>query len=205
MRRTVDLTGRVFGSWKVLRRAPGVGKARWLCRCVCPRRTTREVLAASLLNGKSISCGLCYSGRKSVLDRFWEKVDVRGPDECWPWLGATAKGYGRFSARPGHVMSAPQFAWELAHAEPFPEGMDAAHSCNNRLCCNEAHIEAQTRQQNIKYAGDLGRLAGRKYFNSTKTHCVRGHKFTPGNTLYDRGRRVCRKCRAIRRAKYRRR
>ena len=28
-------------------------------------------------------------------DRFWPKVDVRGPDECWPWrAGTNGVGYG---------------------------------------------------------------------------------------------------------------
>jgi len=30
--------------------------------------------------------------------RYWSKVDVRGLDECWPWIGLiTRKGYGFFS------------------------------------------------------------------------------------------------------------
>ena len=29
--------------------------------------------------------------------RFWAKVDVCGPDECWPWMaGLSGNGYGRF-------------------------------------------------------------------------------------------------------------
>ena len=32
---------------------------------------------------------------KSVEERFWEKVDRRGPDECWPWT-AYSDRYGYF-------------------------------------------------------------------------------------------------------------
>ncbi len=39
---------------------------------------------------------------ESTLARFWAKVDVRGPDECWPWRGATdPKGYGNCILLPG--------------------------------------------------------------------------------------------------------
>lgn len=32
---------------------------------------------------------------RPLLDRFWEKVDRLGPDECWPWTGSVDQhGYG---------------------------------------------------------------------------------------------------------------
>lgn len=37
--------------------------------------------------------------RQAPADRFWSKVDKRGPDECWPWKAAVRKksqGYGAF-------------------------------------------------------------------------------------------------------------
>ena len=27
---------------------------------------------------------------------LWGKVDKRGQDECWPWIGSINQGYGRF-------------------------------------------------------------------------------------------------------------
>lgn len=64
----IDLTGERFNRWTVLRRAEdrisdtGVPVRQWLCRCSCG--TEKPVLASSLRQGKSRSCG-CL--RKEVL------------------------------------------------------------------------------------------------------------------------------------------
>jgi hypothetical protein len=35
--------------------------------------------------------------KKALEERYWEKVDKRGDDECWPWLAAKhERGYGQF-------------------------------------------------------------------------------------------------------------
>lgn len=37
---------------------------------------------------------------RSIAEQFWEKVDRRGDDECWPWTGSrTAAAYGLFGKR----------------------------------------------------------------------------------------------------------
>ena len=33
------------------------------------------------------------------VSRFWSKVDIQGPNDCWNWLTGKCKGYGRFSIR----------------------------------------------------------------------------------------------------------
>lgn len=55
-----DLTGRVFGRLTVIRRLTEEegarrGQPKWLCQCECGRQTTP--LTASLLSGKTKSCG----------------------------------------------------------------------------------------------------------------------------------------------------
>ena len=55
--RTSDLVGRTFNNWTVLRfdkNTPN-GPTYWFCRCSCG--TERTVIAASLINGHSSSCG----------------------------------------------------------------------------------------------------------------------------------------------------
>lgn len=52
----IDLTGKRFGYWTVLKRAPNKGKrVFWLCRCVCGN--VKIVQGTSLKNGVSKSCG----------------------------------------------------------------------------------------------------------------------------------------------------
>jgi len=55
--RVKDLTGRRFGRLTVVRRngASNAGKALWLCRCDCGGSKT--TLSASLLRGRTTSCG----------------------------------------------------------------------------------------------------------------------------------------------------
>lgn len=61
MGKLVDLTGKTFGRWMVMYRAPNRidadGKTRvWFhCKCECGKEA--DVNAASLRNGKSLSCG----------------------------------------------------------------------------------------------------------------------------------------------------
>jgi hypothetical protein len=122
--------------------------------------------------------------RRTLEQRFWEKVDRRGPDECWPWLASTdGKGYGSF--RVGKHQRAHRFAYELLIG-PIPAGLVIDHLCRNRACVNPAHMEPVTPLENQR-RGIHG--------NSKKTHCPQGHPYDDGNTYRYRGRRICKACR----------
>jgi len=72
--------------------------------------------------------------------RFWDKVDRRGPDECWEWQGyRDVYGYGSFSVWPSRV-SASRFAFEDTFGVLAADEV-ARHRCDNPPCCNPAHLE----------------------------------------------------------------
>lgn len=86
---------------------------------------------------------------RPVADRFWEKVERKGPDECWPWTGARVPdGYGRFTVRVGKVVTASRYAYELTHGEIGSPEIMVRHRCDNPPCCNPAHLVRGVALQN---------------------------------------------------------
>lgn len=132
--------------------------------------------------------------------RFWAKVDRRGPDECWPWLGNVAQGgYGSISVN-NHNRRASRISWELEHKRPFPAGMHALHSCDNPPCVNPAHIRPGTPDDNAKDAVARKRHA-RVYHPDLPISGPprkRGHPYSIDNAYRNpNGSVECRACRAI--------
>lgn len=124
--------------------------------------------------------------------RFWSYVNKSGPGSCWNWTGGMSHdGYGvlRIANRTAYM---PRFSYELAHG-PIPSGMEPDHLCRNRACVNPDHLEPVTHKENIL------RGVSPQAINARKTHCKRGHEFTPENTYItpSSGGRNCRQCLAI--------
>jgi hypothetical protein len=85
---------------------------------------------------------------KSVQDRFWEKVDIKGKDECWHWKGALkTTGYGKFWYN-GRCVNAHRIAYILTYGE-IEDGLIIRHTCDTRPCCNPFHLEKGTQIDNI--------------------------------------------------------
>jgi hypothetical protein len=85
----------------------------------------------------------------SVEERFWSKVRVRDIEECWLWLGGTARfGYGTFAIKHGDLIPAHRFSWILAYGN-IPDGLWILHHCDNPPCVNPLHLFLGTRKDNI--------------------------------------------------------
>lgn len=120
--------------------------------------------------------------------RFATKFQVDEETGCWVWTASlrNKKGYGNYT-QGGKSVSAHRAAYEM-HVGEIPEGMVIDHLCRNRLCVNPAHLEAVTTRENIL------RGAGIAAKNAVKTHCLRGHEYTPENAIRNPGGKSCRQC-----------
>jgi hypothetical protein len=75
-------------------------------------------------------------------------VAVDPTSGCWNWkLSLTSNGYGKVKFR-GRTYRANRLAYEAFNGA-LPNHLDALHSCDNKPCCNPAHLRAGTHQDNM--------------------------------------------------------
>ena len=116
---------------------------------------------------------VCYALAKTTqtheafVQRFWSKVTLAGPDECWLWTAALhgKDHYGNFRATPykSEDISAHVVSWFLHTGEWPPKGLFVLHGCDRPACVNPAHLSLGTHTDNMQDCISKGR-------NGMKTH-----------------------------------
>jgi hypothetical protein len=113
----------------------------------------------------------------TLLERFHAKVLRRSASECWPWTAGVSRSgrrevdYGaiRYGGKTRRILRANRLALMLHTApidvprddtESFDDwfrrvercyrGLEAAHECDNSMCCNPAHLSWQTHTDNVR-------------------------------------------------------
>ena len=104
---------------------------------------------------------------KTAADRLAERCVPVG--DCLVWTGpVNNRGYAHIYLN-GRRQMAHRVAYELSKG-PIPDGLEIDHLCRNRACVNPEHMEPVTHTENCARA------------SRAKTHCLRGHEYTPENT-----------------------
>lgn len=99
-------------------------------------------------------------------EKFWSRVRIGEPDECWEWQGGKNNlGYG-LSSWQGRCVTAHRLAMHLTNPRiPVSAPKDRLgtgfmlHQCDNPCCCNPKHIEIGTYSKNQKEAYERKRRA----------------------------------------------
>ena len=114
--------------------------------------------------------------KKTINERFWEKVNILEKGDCWNWTASLRNkwGYGGFNVgrtpekKTGKIVVASRYAYILTFGEIPSESM-VCHTCDNPLCCNPNHLYLGTNKSNTADKVRRGRS-------------MRGHKHPSGKT-----------------------
>lgn len=177
--------------------------------CELPRKRSKYPLTSTCAWCVWKKTALSDTRIEGVPDRIASKVELT-PD-CWLWLGTlNDRGYGTVGVPGGEIVAIEPMNYSpsrkddrmrLAHriiyellVGPIPKGYHLHHreTCPHN-CVNPAHMTPMTPGEHSRLHPDNARSNWERM--RSRTHCKRGHEFTPENTRIRRGTtRVCRIC-----------
>ncbi len=156
--------------------------------CGLPRKRRKYPLAST--------CAWCKwtpitdTKIEGVPDRIASKVSIT--EDCWIWLGTlNDRGYGVVGVE-GRMRLAHRAIYQFLIG-PIPNGHHLHHreSCSH-TCVNPAHLTPLTKGEHSRRHPDNARSNWERM--RSRTHCSKGHEYTPENTRYRGSTRLCRTC-----------
>jgi len=98
------------------------------------------------------------------IEKLWGNIDKEvsitfyNGSRCWEWIaGYFDTGYGSIWAA-NKNRGAHRVSYELAFGE-IQDGLFVLHRCDNRRCCNPAHLFLGTNKDNMEDRNKKGRMA----------------------------------------------
>lgn len=91
-------------------------------------------------------------------DKLRAAIEIRGDDECWPFIGITGKSSAIEKNRYGMIslgkkydsfqVTAPRAALMMILGRDLRPGLVVIHLCHWKPCCNPRHLKEGTESEN---------------------------------------------------------
>lgn len=179
MVKTKDLTGQMFGRWKVLYQTDdhvtpkGTRIPTWLCECQCEQHTRKVVNGYSLRRGDSTSCG-CYKVESTKINNSRQNIFELVNNEYY--IGRTQSGKEFYFDKEDYDL-VKNYCWDINDSNGYVKTIDRInntgklylhrlimgckkhdgttidHINRNRIDCRKSNLRFVTRCQNNMNAG----------------------------------------------------
>lgn len=121
-----NLTGQMFGKWKVLYQikdntySKGANRTMWMCECQCDKHTIRAVSEYSLINELSKSCGCSKKGKNNLKNRRENIYDLNNQDYG---IGYTQSGKEFYFDKEDYNLVS-RYCWDIDKSTGYVKTID---------------------------------------------------------------------------------